>query len=61
MNKNQKWVALFVALFLLATGTFFAVWANHDEHKEWRWHEKIFDWDDDQDHPDKSGEEKEGK
>ena len=52
MNKNQKWIVLFVALFLLTTGAFYAVWADHEEHKEWRWYEKIFDWDDDDDDDD---------
>ena len=49
LNKNQKWIALFVTLFLLTTGAFYAVWADHEEHKEWRWYEKIFDWGDDDD------------
>jgi len=52
LNKNQNWIALFVSLFLLTTGAFYAVWADHEEHKEWRWYEKIFDWDDDDDDDD---------
>ena len=52
MNKNQKWIALFVSFFLLTTGAFYAVWADHEEYKEWRWYEKIFDWDDDDDDDD---------
>ena len=49
MNKNQKWIALFGSLFLLTIGAFYAVWADQEEHKEWTWYEKIFDWDDDDD------------
>ncbi len=52
MNKNQNWIALFVSLFLLTTGAFYAVWADHEEHKEWRWYEKIFNWGDDDDDDD---------
>ncbi len=49
MNKNQKWIALFAALFLLSTGSYYVVWADHEENNEWRWYEKIFDRDDDDD------------
>lgn len=47
MNKNKKWIALFGSLFLLTIGAFYAVWADQEEHKEWTWYEKIYDWDDD--------------
>ena len=61
MNKNQKWIALFVSFFLLTTGAFYAVWADHEEHKEWRWYEKIFDWDDDDDDDDDDNDHNRGK
>jgi len=32
---------------LVASGAFHAVWADHDDHKEKRWYQRIFDWDDD--------------
>ena len=61
MNKNQKWIALFVSFFLLTTGAFYAVWADHEGHKEWRWYEKIFDWDDDDDDDEDNTDHSRGK
>ena len=39
--------------FLLSGGVFCAALADHDEHKEKKWYQKIFDWDDDDDHHDR--------
>jgi len=36
-----------VALLLLTNAAFDFAWADHDEDKEKRWYQKIFDWDDD--------------
>jgi hypothetical protein len=42
---------IFLAAFLVIINLgFYAALADHDEHKEKRWHQKILDWDDDDDH-----------
>jgi len=46
MNQVRSSVVFLVALLFLANGAFNFVWADHDEHKEKKWHQKIFDWDD---------------
>jgi hypothetical protein len=47
MNRIQIWIVFLTALFLLTNGLFYAALADHDEHKEKRWYQKIFDWHDD--------------
>jgi len=49
---KKKWVVLLMAAFLLTGGVFCAALADHDEHKQKRWYQKIFDWDDDDDQDD---------
>ncbi len=49
MNRIQKCIVFLLALFLLTNGAFYAALADHDEHEEKRWYQKIFDWDDDDD------------
>jgi hypothetical protein len=46
MNQVRNSVVFLVALLLLANGAFNFAWADHDEHKETKWYQKIFDWDD---------------
>lgn len=50
--RIKKGIILLVALFLMVNGVFYAALADHDEHKEKRWYQKIFDWDDDDDNDD---------
>ncbi|MBL7177057.1 MAG: diheme cytochrome c [Desulfobacteraceae bacterium] len=38
--------------FLLSGGVFCVALADHDEHKERKWYQKVFDWDDDDDDDD---------
>jgi hypothetical protein len=52
MNKVRNSGFFLVALLLLTNATFDFAWADHDEHKEKRWYQKIFDWDDDDDDDD---------
>jgi hypothetical protein len=49
MNRIQKCIVFLLALFLLTNRAFCAALADHDEHEEKRWYQKIFDWDDDDD------------
>jgi hypothetical protein len=51
VNRIQKWIIFCVVVFLVTNGAFYAALADHDESKEKRWYQKIFDWDDD-DHDD---------
>ena len=53
MKNVKKWVVLVMGTFLLSGGVFCAALADHDEHKEKKWYQKIFDWDDDDDHHDR--------
>ena len=50
MKNAKKWVVLVMGAFLLSGGVFCAALADHDEHKERKWYQKTFDWDDDDDH-----------
>jgi hypothetical protein len=50
--RIKKGIILLVALFLMVNGVFYAALADHDEHKEKRWYQKIFDWHDDDDNDD---------
>ena len=50
IQRIQKWIIFLAALFLVTNGAFYAALADHDEHKEKRWYQKIFDWDDDDHH-----------
>jgi len=43
MKRMQKWIIFGVAVFLLTNGVYYAALADHDAHKEKRWHQKIFD------------------
>ena len=52
----QKWAVFLAALLLLTSAAFDAALADHDEHKEKRWYQKIFDWDDDDDDHEKDQE-----
>ncbi len=47
MNRIQEWIVFLAALLLLTNAAFDAALADHDEHREKRWYQKIFDWDDD--------------
>ena len=50
--STRKGVILLVAVLLMANGVFYAALADHDEQKEKRWYQKIFDWDDEDDNDD---------
>ena len=50
--RIKKGIILLVALFLMVNGVFYAALADHDENKEKRWYQKIFDWHDDDDNDD---------
>jgi len=50
--RIKKGIILLVALFLMVNGVFYAALADHDEHKEKKWYQKIFDWDDNDDNDD---------
>jgi len=52
MNRIQEWIVFLAALLLLTNAAFDAALADHDEHREKRWYQKIFDWDDDDDDDD---------
>jgi len=56
MKIKQKWIILGAVFFLITNGVFYAAVADHDENKEKRWHQKIFDFDND-DH-DRGGKER---
>lgn len=47
MNRIQKWIIFCAVVFPATDGAFYAAFADHGEHKEQRWYQKIFDWDDD--------------
>ncbi len=50
--KDMRGFAIFlIALLLVLNGGVYTALADHDENKEKRWYQKIFDWDDD-DHDD---------
>ena len=49
MNGIKNWVIFAIALLLMTNGAFCDVLAGHGEHKNKRWYQKIFDWDDDDD------------
>lgn len=49
MTGTQKWLVFLVAFFLATSGAFYAALADHGEHRQKRWYQKIFDWDDDDD------------
>jgi hypothetical protein len=49
MTGIKKWIILGAAFFLLTNGPLYAVYADHDRHKEKQWYQNIFDWDDDDD------------
>jgi len=49
MTGTQKWLVFGVAFFLVTSGAFYAALADHGEHRQKRWYQKIFDWDDDDD------------
>ena len=49
MNGIKKWIIFAIALLLMTNGTIYTVLADHGEHKNKRWYQKIFDWDDDDD------------
>ena len=55
MKNVKKWVVLVMGTFLLSGGVFCAALADHDEHKEKKWYQKIFDWGDDNDDHDRTG------
>ena len=50
MNGIKNWMIFAVVLLLMTNGTFCAVLADHGGYKNKRWYQKIFDWDDDDDH-----------
>jgi cytochrome c551/c552 len=52
MNQVRNSVVFLMALLLLANAAFNFAWADHDEHKEKKWYQKIFDWDDGDDDDD---------
>jgi len=52
MIRTRKWIIFLVAHLVMINGTFYTVLADHDGHKEKRWYQKIFDWDDDDDDDD---------
>ena len=49
MTGIQKRIIIGAAFFLVTNGTLYAVYADHDRHKEKQWYQNIFDWDDDDD------------
>jgi hypothetical protein len=54
MAKIRKWIIFGVAFLALVmiNGGFYTALADHDEHKEKRWYQKMFARDDDDDHDD---------
>lgn len=50
--STKKGIILLVALSFMANGVFYTALADHDEHKDKRWYQKIFAWDDDDNHHD---------
>jgi hypothetical protein len=54
MNQVRNPVVFLVALLVLANGAFNFAWADHDEHKEKKWYQKIFDDDDNHDDDDRN-------
>ena len=50
--STRRNIILLVTLFLMVNGVFFAALADYDEHKEKRWDQELFDWDDDDDNDD---------
>ena len=55
MNGMKNWIIFTIALLLLTNGTFHGALADHGEHKNQRWYQKIFDWDDDDDDHERGG------
>lgn len=47
MTEIQKWIVFFVSFLLITNGAFYPALADDDKHKEKKWYQKIFDWDDD--------------
>jgi hypothetical protein len=47
MNRIKNWIIFGLVLSVMTNGVFYAALADHDENKEKRWYQKIFDWDDD--------------
>ena len=52
MNGIKKWIILGVTLALMTSGAFYAVQADHDEHRKMKWYQKFFDLDSDDDDSD---------
>lgn len=50
VNRTKNWIVILAAFFLVANGALSTVLADHNDHKEKRWYQGIFDWDDDNDH-----------
>ena len=49
MKNIRGFTTFFVALLLVLNGGLYSAFADHDENKEERWYQKIFDRDDDDD------------
>ncbi len=52
MNGIKKWIILGVILALMTNGAFYAVQADHGEHRKMKWYQKFFDLDSDDDDSD---------
>ena len=50
MKKIKTLVIFLLAFLIMINWGFYTALADHDEHKEKRWYQKILDWDDDDDH-----------
>ena len=57
MSRKTKSMIFAVTFSIMTNAGFFAALADRDDHEEKRWYQKIFDWDDDDDH----GRSKKGK
>ena len=50
MTEIQKWIVFLISFLLIINGAFYPALADDDKHKEKKWYQKIFDWDDDDDY-----------
>jgi hypothetical protein len=61
MTTIRKWTLFSVILLLMANGGYGNAWADHDDHKEKRWHQRLSDRDDDDHDDDDDDDHKQGR
>ncbi len=62
MNRVLKWITLMITFFLLTNVPApYDALADLDEHEQKGWHQKIFDWDEDDDNDNHHSERKDSK